>query len=92
MKLPRDITGEELVKVLKQFGYEKIRQTGSHVRLISRIKNKPHKITIPLHKPLKTGTLNNILNDVARYFEISKEELIEKICSQDRIARDVDHD
>ena len=79
MKLPRDIGGEDLIKLLAKFGYEVVRQTGSHVRLKSEVMGKIHSITIPLHKPLKLGTLNNILSDVAEYLKISKKELVEKL-------------
>jgi len=50
MKLRRDISGEELAKLLKKFGYEITRQT--------HLKGEHH---IPKHKPLKVGTLNSIL-------------------------------
>lgn len=34
MKLPRDLSGEELVKhLLKRWGYERIHQVGSHIIL-----------------------------------------------------------
>ena len=79
MKLPRDIGGEDLIKLLVKFGYEVVRQTGSHVRLKSEVMGRTHFITIPLHKPLKLGTLNNILSDVAEYLKISKKELVERL-------------
>ena len=79
MKLPRDMGGEDLIKLLAKFGYEVVRQTGSHVRLKSEVMGKIHSITIPLHKPLKLGTLNNILSDVAEYLKISKKELVERL-------------
>jgi len=79
MKLPRNIGGEDLIKLLTKFGYKVMRQTGSHVRLKSDIMGRIHFITIPLHKPLKLGTLNNILSDIAEYLKISKKELIEKL-------------
>ncbi|NYE57789.1 putative RNA binding protein YcfA (HicA-like mRNA interferase family) [Carboxydothermus ferrireducens DSM 11255] len=34
------------------------RQTGSHIRLTTTLKGE-HHVTIPLHDPLKIGTLNN---------------------------------
>ena len=40
MKLPRDIGGEDLIKLLAKFGYEVVRQTGSHVRLKSKTMGK----------------------------------------------------
>ena len=33
MKLPRDVSGDELAKYLKAFGYTLTRQSGSHLRL-----------------------------------------------------------
>jgi len=33
MKLPRDISGPELARLLKKLGYQITRQTGSHLRL-----------------------------------------------------------
>jgi predicted RNA binding protein YcfA (HicA-like mRNA interferase family) len=75
MRIPRDITGYELSKLLKIFGYEVTRQTGSHVRLTTSLKGK-HHITIPNHNPIKIGTLSAILNDIANHFEITKEEAI----------------
>jgi hypothetical protein len=33
MRLPRDLSGEELIRKLRRLGYEQTRQTGSHVRL-----------------------------------------------------------
>ena len=32
MKLPRDLTANDLIKKLRKLGYEKTRQTGSHIR------------------------------------------------------------
>jgi len=78
-KIPRDISGNELSKILKKYGYDVVRQTGSHIRLISVYKEQEHRITIPHHHPIKIGTLNNILNDVAEYLEISKQTLISQL-------------
>jgi len=33
MRLPRDLSGDDLAKILKVFGYQITRQTGSHMRL-----------------------------------------------------------
>jgi len=78
MKLPRDISGEELAKLLKKFGYEITRQTGSHIRLTTHLKGEYH-ITIPRHKPLKVGTLNSILKDVANHLGMDKKTLIKEL-------------
>lgn len=75
MKLPRDVSGEELVKRLAMLEYYPTRQTGSHVRL-TRSNDDEHHITVPSHKTLKVGTLNSILKDVAEHLQMSKDELI----------------
>lgn len=70
MKLPRDISGEELAKLLERYGYQISRQTGSHIRLTSVIKVMEHHLTIPRHKTLKVGTLSDILSEIATYLEM----------------------
>ena len=55
MKIPRDLSGNDLIKVLKKYGYSPTRQTGSHIRLTAQNPND-HHISIPNHAPLKIGT------------------------------------
>jgi predicted RNA binding protein YcfA (HicA-like mRNA interferase family) len=78
MKLPREISGIELAKLLKKYGYEITRQTGSHIRLTTTAKGQ-HHITIPAHKYLKIGTLSGILSDIATHFKIDKSDLIKEL-------------
>jgi predicted RNA binding protein YcfA (HicA-like mRNA interferase family) len=78
MKIPRDITANDLLKALKLFGYEIVRQKGSHIRIKTEL-NGEHYETIPNHKPIKIGTLNAILNNIAEHFDMTKEESIEQI-------------
>jgi predicted RNA binding protein YcfA (HicA-like mRNA interferase family) len=77
MKIPRDVSGRELCKLLLIFGYSPTRQSGSHIRLTTTMKGE-HHITIPDHDSLRIGTLSAILGDVAEHFGISKDELIMK--------------
>ena len=79
MKLPRDIGGEELAKLLERYGYKISRQTGSHIRLTSIIKGTEHHLTIPRHKTLKVGTLSGIVNDIATHLEMDKKSLLEEL-------------
>jgi predicted RNA binding protein YcfA (HicA-like mRNA interferase family) len=79
LKLPRDISGADLARLLRRFGYEITRQTGSHLRLRSAEKGAEHHITIPLHQQLKVGTLSAILGDVAGYLKKRREELIREL-------------
>ena len=52
MKLPRDLSGTELARLLRRYGYEVVRQTGSHMRLVSIARGTEHHITLPAHASL----------------------------------------
>ncbi|NNM95019.1 MAG: type II toxin-antitoxin system HicA family toxin [Bacteroidia bacterium] len=78
MKIPRDLSGTELVRKLKDFGYVPTRQTGSHIRLTTQ-QNGEHHITIPNHSSLRIGTLSSILSAVADHFSLNREELLKKL-------------
>ncbi len=78
MKLPRDLSADDLIKALAQLGYHPTRQRGSHVR-ITTLESGEHHVTIPRHSPLRVGTVAAILGDVAAHFSISKTELIERL-------------
>lgn len=78
MKLPRDLSGAQLVTALGNLGYAVTRQKGSHVR-VTTTNSGEHHVTVPLHNPLKTGTLNGILKDVAQHLSLSREDLVKKL-------------
>jgi len=78
MRLPRDLSGSDLAQALRKFGYRVTRQTGSHLRLTTT-EHGEHHLTIPQHNPLRIGTLSAILSDVSAHFELSRDELIEKL-------------
>jgi predicted RNA binding protein YcfA (HicA-like mRNA interferase family) len=78
MKLPRDLDSQQLIKFLNKFGYEPTRQSGSHIRLTTQ-QNGQHHLSIPNHDPLKIGTLNAILTEVAQHLGVSKQKLIERL-------------
>jgi len=76
MKVPQGVSGDRLIRVLERLGYEVIRQKGSHIRM--RHDGPPlHRITVPLHNPIKTGTLHGILSEVARMRSITVDSIVE---------------
>jgi predicted RNA binding protein YcfA (HicA-like mRNA interferase family) len=81
LRLPRDLSGQQLARSLRQYGYEVTRQTGSHLRLTSKVRGTEHHVTIPTHNPLKIGTLSAILADVASYLEIDRSALANELFS-----------
>ena len=67
-KLPH-ISGAEVVRALTRLGFEKIRQSGSHVVM------RPGAVgcVVPMHSEVKVGTLAGIL----RQAEVSTDEFID---------------
>ena len=78
MKLPRDLGGLELAKLLAKLGYEVVRQSGSHLRL-TRSQGGEHHVAIPRHSPLRVGTLSSILSDIALHMRLSRQELLDRL-------------
>ena len=57
MRMPRDVTGEQAVRALRRLGFEDVRQTGSH-----RILRQGNiMVVVPMHRPIKPGTLKGLL-------------------------------
>ncbi len=78
MKLPRDLSGPELVKALRVLGYVVDRQKGSHVRVTTQQGGEHHEV-VPKHHPIKVGTLSGILKDIATHHDLTVENLIRKL-------------
>jgi hypothetical protein len=75
MKLPRDISGRQLAKALRVFGYA---TTASHIRLTTLEQGEQH-LTIPDHPSLRIGTLSAILSAVAEHFGMTRERVAEQL-------------
>ena len=76
MKLPRNLSGEDLIKHLcKSWDYRRVHQVGSHVMLET---SQPghQRIVVPAHKPLRVGTLNAVLSAVAVHKGVAKEDVL----------------
>lgn len=81
MRLPRDVSGDDLAKALADLGYRVTRQTGSHLRLTTSERGQ-HHVTIPRHAALRIGTLSGILGDIAQHFDLTRESLGERLFGQ----------
>ncbi len=62
MRLP-EVSGNEVIKALCKAGFRVVRQRGSHVRLEKRTEDRMIKLTVPLHRSLKKGTLRRIIEE-----------------------------
>jgi predicted RNA binding protein YcfA (HicA-like mRNA interferase family) len=54
------VSGAEAIEAFAYFGYQPVRQKGSHVRL--KCPGRP-TISVPLHDPVKRGLLRGIIRD-----------------------------
>ncbi len=69
-RLPR-LSGREALRVFELFGWEKARQSGSHIILIRE--GHPATLSIPDHKEVATGTLRSLIRSAG----ITIEEFID---------------
>ena len=65
MKLPRDLSGQRVIKGLKRLGFEVTKQEGSHVRLTKG----NLRVTVPNHPALLPKTLQSVLRQAGVTFE-----------------------
>jgi len=73
-----DVDGVTLVKALQVLGYKVDRQRGSPIRVTTQQDGENHEV-IPLHSPIKVGTLSGILKRICAHHGITFEELLEKL-------------
>ncbi len=72
-------SGREVVRLLERLGYEIVRQRGSHIRLRKVTELGEHNITVPAHRTMARGTLNDVLNKVSLWSGIPKETLTDML-------------
>ncbi|CAN5660173.1 hypothetical protein BH09VER1_BH09VER1_00410 [soil metagenome] len=79
MKIPRDLAGRELARVLcKHWGYRQVHQEGSHMILQTDIPSH-QRIPVPDHAFLRIGTLNSILRVVAAHKGVEKQDILDTL-------------
>jgi predicted RNA binding protein YcfA (HicA-like mRNA interferase family) len=71
MKLPRDVNGEDAARALRRLGFAELRQTGSH-RIMRR---KTRTVVVPMHRPIKPGTLKGLIEQAGVTLEEFAAEL-----------------
>jgi predicted RNA binding protein YcfA (HicA-like mRNA interferase family) len=78
VKLPRDVSGSDLIKALRKLGYTNPRQKGSHIRVTTKENGEHHEV-IPNHNPIKVGTLQGILKSIAAHHHLTIDELLDRL-------------
>lgn len=76
MKIPRDVYGRDLAAALcRDWGYQKVNQVGSHIILQTDTPDH-HRVSVPDHKPLRLGTFNAILREIAAAKHTTREAIL----------------
>ena len=76
MKIPRDMSGNEMIKLLCQkWKYTVVHRVGSHVVLQTDTPSR-QRIVVPSHPVLKIGTLHGILRSVATHKQTSRDMIL----------------
>ena len=79
MKVPRDLSGAQLVKVLcRDWGYRVIHQEGSHIILQTDTPSH-QRLSVPNHNPLRVGTLNGIVRVVSVHKGVERQQLLDTL-------------
>ena len=63
----RSLSGDELLRIFAQFGFIKVSQRGSHVKLHRNMSGRRQILTIVLHRGVDKGTLSAIFRQALRY-------------------------
>ena len=79
MKIPRDLSGADLVRVLcRDWGYAVVHQVGSHI-VLETSDPSHQRIAVPAHKALRLGTLSAILRAVAKHKAVDRAEILRNL-------------
>ena len=79
MKIPRDLSGAQLVNVLcRDWNYRVIHQEGSHIILQTDAPSH-QRLSVPNHNPLRVGTLNGIVRAVSAHIGVERQRLLDTL-------------
>ena len=77
MKIPRDLSGAQLVKALcRDWSYRKVHQEGSHLILETDAPSH-QRLSVPNHNPMRVGTLNSIVRAVSTHKGVDRQQLLD---------------
>jgi len=80
VRLPRDVSGHELGRLLGKLGYQLVRQDGSHMRFRTQRDGEYYE-TIPDHDHLRPGTLRQVLRHLEEHHGLDREKLLDLLFS-----------
>jgi len=63
----RNLSGPDVLQILRDFGFEQYSQRGSHVKVRRLIAGQAQTLTVPNHKEIDRGTLQAIIRQASRF-------------------------
>ena len=72
MSKPRRLSGADVVRILKIFGFEVESQRGSHLKLVRTVDGARQVLLIPNHKELRTGSVVALFRQASAYIRESE--------------------
>jgi predicted RNA binding protein YcfA (HicA-like mRNA interferase family) len=76
MKIPRDVYGRDFANhLIRHWDFSEVRQTGSHI-VIRTETPFGRTVSIPAHKPMRTGTFRDAAKDVAEHKGVTLAEVL----------------
>jgi predicted RNA binding protein YcfA (HicA-like mRNA interferase family) len=61
------MSGDEVAAIPSKFGFSKVAQRGSHIKLRRLAGGMSQSLTIPAHRELDSGTLRAIIRQASRF-------------------------
>ncbi len=65
----RSLSGDEVVGILRDLGFEVVSQRGSHIKLSRTSASGRQVLTVPAHRELDTGTIRAIIRQASRFVD-----------------------
>jgi len=79
MRTPRNVDGADFASsLIRHWQYVHVHQAGSHIIIETEIPSH-QRLSVPSHKPLKTGTLNTLLRLAADHKRVSKQDILKTL-------------
>ena len=69
----RNLSGGDVLQILRDFGFEQFSQRGSHMKVRRLIDGQAQTLTVPNHREIDRGTLQAIIRQASKF--ISEEDL-----------------
>ena len=63
----RNLSGADVVQILRDFGFEPCSQRGSHIKVRRLLAGQAQSLTVPNHREIDRGTLQAIFRQASSF-------------------------